>query len=91
MIYLYVFGAIALIILGLWVTIKIQSARLAKETVIAETAKVSTKAVENVVKQQDKTAEAVAVVKESLITENKVEQAKIDAGAPNTMFEKDTF
>lgn len=92
MIYLYVFGSLALIIGGLFTAAKIQGARAEKFKARAlEQAQADrVKSAQVAIAQASKTAAAVSVVKESLITEQQAGQAKFDAGDRDFM-NKDTF
>lgn len=90
---LYVLGGGAVIILLLFAWGKIQSARANAADVKAYTAMETAKSAQVEIAQTNKTAEAVATVKEKLTVEQKSEQVKFESvdGGDRSFMENDTI
>jgi hypothetical protein len=90
MIYLYVAGALALIIGGLFIAVKIQSARADKFKAQAQAATETAKSAQKVIELNNKIVDAVDSAREKLGVEQKAAQVKIDAGIRDD-FSGDSF
>lgn len=90
---LYVLGGGAVIILLLFAWGKIQIARANAADVKAYTAMETAKSAQVEIAQTNKTAEAVATVKEKLTVEQKEEQVKFESvdGGDRSFMENDTI
>jgi uncharacterized membrane protein YcjF (UPF0283 family) len=90
--YLYlIIGAVILSIIGgLWVALKLKGAQADRSDAIAKAETQTAKSAQAAVESQNTTAATVEVVKESLATKQKTEQAAIDAGNRND-FSGDSF
>jgi hypothetical protein len=93
---LYVYGGIVAAILaiigGLWIALKVKTAQVVKADEKAHVAMATALSAQTEIAQTNKTADAVAVVKNKLTTEQKVEQVKFDAtpGGDRSFMESDT-